>query len=50
MMPYKIEIYMENLVQEVNFLTVVLSHVWVTIYGVWIGNWIYWPLTSRNYK
>jgi hypothetical protein len=21
----------------------------VTIDGVWIGNWIYWPLTDRNY-
>jgi hypothetical protein len=28
----------------------ILSRVWVTIHGVWIGNWIYWTLTDRNYK
>jgi hypothetical protein len=22
----------------------------VTMDGVWIGNWIYWTLTERNYK
>jgi hypothetical protein len=22
----------------------------VTIGGIWISNWIYWPLTDRNYK
>jgi hypothetical protein len=22
----------------------------VTRHGVWIGNWIYWPLINRNYK
>jgi hypothetical protein len=27
-----------------------LSRVWVTVVGVWIGYWIYWPLTGRNYK
>jgi hypothetical protein len=29
---------------------IVLSCVWVTIDGVWIGNWIYWPLTDHNNK
>jgi hypothetical protein len=28
----------------------VLSLVWVTRNGVWIGNWIYWKLTDRNYN
>jgi hypothetical protein len=28
----------------------VLSHVTVTKTQVWIGNWIYWPLTGHNYK
>jgi hypothetical protein len=30
----------------------ILSSVWVTIDGVWIGELIYWPLThtARNYK
>jgi hypothetical protein len=27
-----------------------MSRVLVTIDRVRIGNWIYWPLTSRNYK
>jgi hypothetical protein len=27
-----------------------LSHVWVIIDTVWIGNWIYWTLTTCNYK
>jgi hypothetical protein len=27
-----------------------LSRVWVTIDVVWIGNWIYWPLTGHNCK
>jgi hypothetical protein len=25
-----------------------LWRVWVPIEGVWIGNWMYWPLTDRN--
>jgi hypothetical protein len=29
---------------------IILSRVLVIIDGVWIGNWIYWPLTGRNYK
>jgi hypothetical protein len=29
---------------------IILSRLWVTIDGVWIGNWIYWTLTDRNYK
>jgi hypothetical protein len=28
----------------------ILSRVWVTTDGVWIGDSIYWPLTDRNYK
>jgi hypothetical protein len=28
----------------------ILSHVWVTVDGVWIGNWIYWTLTDHNYQ
>jgi hypothetical protein len=27
-----------------------LSRIWVTIDGGWIGNWIYWTLTDRNYS
>jgi hypothetical protein len=27
----------------------ILSHVWVTIDGVWIGDSIYWPLIDSNY-
>jgi hypothetical protein len=26
-----------------------LSRIWVTIEGVWVGNQIYWPLTTRSY-
>jgi hypothetical protein len=33
-----------------SFIFNILSRVWVTIDGVWIGNWIYWSLTVRNYK
>jgi hypothetical protein len=25
-------------------------HVLVTRHGVWIGNWIYWTLITRNYR
>jgi hypothetical protein len=28
----------------------ILSRVGVTIDGVWISNWIYWPLTTRHCK
>jgi hypothetical protein len=28
----------------------ILSRVGVTIDGVWIGKWIYWNLTNRNYN
>jgi hypothetical protein len=27
-----------------------LSRVWVTTDGVWIGNWIYWSISDRNYS
>jgi hypothetical protein len=27
----------------------IVSHVWMTIDGVWIGNWIYWTPTDSNY-
>jgi hypothetical protein len=27
----------------------ILSRVRVTLDGVWIDNWIYWPLSNRNY-
>jgi hypothetical protein len=27
-----------------------LSRVVLATDGVWIGEWIYWPLTGRNYK
>jgi hypothetical protein len=30
---------------NVNIVTIL-----VTICGIWIGDWIYWPLTGRNYK
>jgi hypothetical protein len=30
--------------------SITLSRVWVTIDGVWISDWIYWPLTDCNYK
>jgi hypothetical protein len=33
-----------------GFLHKILSRILVTIDGVWIGNWIYWPLTNRNCK
>jgi hypothetical protein len=29
---------------------IILSWFWVTVEGVWIGNWIYWTLTDHNYK
>jgi hypothetical protein len=28
----------------------ILSRNKVTIDGVWIGNWIYWTLETRNYN
>jgi hypothetical protein len=28
----------------------ILSRAYVTINGVWIGNWMYWPLTDHNHK
>jgi hypothetical protein len=28
----------------------IMSRVGVTKDGVWIGNWIYYPPTGRNYK
>jgi hypothetical protein len=28
----------------------VVTYMIVTIDGVWIGNWIYWPLIDGNYK
>jgi hypothetical protein len=28
----------------------ILSRISVTKDGIWIGNWIYWPLTAPNYK
>jgi hypothetical protein len=31
-------------------LQTVLSRIWLTNYGVWIGNWIYLTLTERNCK
>jgi hypothetical protein len=33
-----------------NLCSFILSHVWVTIDGVWFGNCIYWPLIGRSYK
>jgi hypothetical protein len=37
------------IVLQENSVTI-LSCVPVTIDGVWIGNWIYWTLTERNYN
>jgi hypothetical protein len=31
---------------HLSYHLTVLSLVWVTIDGVWIGDWIYWPLTD----
>jgi hypothetical protein len=28
----------------------IVSCHWMTTAGVWLGNWIYWTLTERNYK
>jgi hypothetical protein len=30
--------------------TIEPTRVWVTIDGVWIGDWIYWPFTDRKYN
>jgi hypothetical protein len=35
---------------EGEAVIIVLSRDRVTIDRVWIGNWIYWILTDRNYK
>jgi hypothetical protein len=32
--------------KKYNKYTNILSHDWVTVYGVWIGNWICWTLTD----
>jgi hypothetical protein len=40
---------MDN-VQKHSSCINILSRVWVTKDGVRIDNWIYWILTSHNYK
>jgi hypothetical protein len=37
-------------VMSTRIYVYILSRIWVTIDGVWIGNWIYWTFTERNYK
>jgi hypothetical protein len=36
--------------EQGNCMEDILSRVLVTTDGVWTGNWIYWPLTGRNYN
>jgi hypothetical protein len=36
--------------QDAMWWEKILSRDWVSVDGVWIGNWIYWTLTERNYK
>jgi hypothetical protein len=33
-----------------GFFSTRYCHVLVTKHRVWIGNWIYWNLRTRNYK
>jgi hypothetical protein len=39
-----------ELVADVGVFPSILQRVLVTIDGVWIDEYIYWPLTGRNYK
>jgi hypothetical protein len=42
--------YVKRSLNVLSICVVIMSRVWVTIDGVWIGNWIYWILTEPNYK
>jgi hypothetical protein len=45
------EVYVVCNIWHVNSIFwLLLSRVLVTVDGVWIGEYIYWTLTSRNYK
>jgi hypothetical protein len=42
--------YFYSFFKYCSLYSCLLSCVRVTIDGVWIGEWIYWPLTGHNYK